>query len=216
MTTYPDVDAQINAVERKVGERTLEAGEATVCTIAQSYPTTVEDLWEAVTDAERIPRWFLPVSGELREGGQYALEGNASGTITACDPPRSFSATWEFGGQVSWIEVSVAQDPAGGARLTLEHLAHVDDEHWPRYGPGAAGVGWDGGLLGLATYLATGESQDPQAAEAWSTSPQGLAFATASSQEWVRASIEAGTPQEQARAAGARTTAFYTGQPEPE
>jgi len=42
-----DVDKQINAVRRTVGGRTLEAGEARVVTISQSYATDAADLWDA-------------------------------------------------------------------------------------------------------------------------------------------------------------------------
>src|SRR5205823_4790522 len=98
-----EVTQQINAVRREVGTRALDAGEARTVTISQSYRTTVEDLWDACTNPERIPRWFLPISGDLRLHGRYELEGNAAGTIERCDPPRSFSATWEFRGQVTWI-----------------------------------------------------------------------------------------------------------------
>jgi uncharacterized protein YndB with AHSA1/START domain len=49
-------------------------------TITQVYAAPVEDVWDACTNPARIPRWFLPVSGELRLGGRYQLEGNAGGT----------------------------------------------------------------------------------------------------------------------------------------
>src|ERR1700756_100371 len=97
-----DVTQQINAVRRRVGTRVLEAGEARTVTISQTYAAAIEDVWDACTSAERIPRWFLPVSGELKLGGRYQLEGNAGGTIEGCDPPKSFSATWEYGGQGGW------------------------------------------------------------------------------------------------------------------
>ena len=44
-------------------------------------------MWDAVTSAERIPRWFLPISGDLRLGGRYQLEGNAGGEVLECAPP---------------------------------------------------------------------------------------------------------------------------------
>ena len=69
------------------------------------YDTPPEDLWEACTDPERIARWFLPISGDLRPGGRFEFQGNASGTIERCEPPHSVDATWEYGGQTSWIEV---------------------------------------------------------------------------------------------------------------
>jgi uncharacterized protein YndB with AHSA1/START domain len=96
-----DIDPQISAVRREVGTRERDGREAKVVTISQAYDTDVDDLWEACTSAERLARWFAPVSGELRLGGRYQIEGNASGTVERCDPPKSFSLTWEFGGGVS-------------------------------------------------------------------------------------------------------------------
>ncbi|MGA6219863.1 hypothetical protein ACPESV_05930 [Streptomyces umbrinus] len=61
-----DVTHQINAVRRRVGSRVIEAGEGHVVTLSQTYDTTVEDLWDACTNPERIPRWFLPVTGDFR------------------------------------------------------------------------------------------------------------------------------------------------------
>src|SRR5215472_17284611 len=130
-----DVTQQINAVQRQVGTRVLEAGEARTVIISQSYDAAIEDVWDACTNPERVPRWFLPVSGELRAGGRYQLQGNAGGTIERCDPPHGFDATWEFGGGVSWIELRLTPEEDGGTRFQLEHIAQVDDELWPQFGP---------------------------------------------------------------------------------
>ncbi|MEU7933610.1 SRPBCC family protein [Micromonospora echinofusca] len=209
-----DATEQINAVRRQLGRRVLEAGEARVMTISQTYDAPLEDVWDACTNAERIPRWFLPVSGDLRLHGRYQLEGNAGGTVERCDPPKSFAATWEFGGEVSWIEVRLTPVEDGRTRFELEHVAHVDQERWDQFGPGALGVGWDLGLLGLASHLAAdGSGVTPQESEAWMVSEQGRQFVTASSERWGEASVADGTDAGQARAATERTTAFYTGAP---
>ena len=208
-----DVVHEINSVQRQVGSRTLEAGEARSVTIARVYRTAPEDLWDACTNPERIPRWFMPVSGDLRPGGRFQIEGNASGTIERCDPPRSFGATWEYGGETSWIELRLTPEPGGRTRFELEHLAHVDDERWGQFGPGAVGVGWDLAVVGLSLHLADGEPVDRGAFETWSTSDEGRRFMTLSSERWGEASITAGTPAADAEAAAARTTGFYTGAP---
>jgi uncharacterized protein YndB with AHSA1/START domain len=206
-----EVDHRISAVRRVVGERVLEAGTARVMTVSQVYDATVEELWDACTSAERIPRWFLPVTGDLRVGGRYQLEGNAGGTVERCDPPRSFAATWEYGSELSWIEVRLEPESEERTRFILEHVAHVDDERWLQYGPGAVGVGWDLALKGLGLYLASGVPNDPQAFAAWTASPEGVRFVTQSSRGWADASIAAATHEAQARAAEERTFAFYTG-----
>lgn len=210
-----DVVHQISSVQRQVGSRVLDAGEARTVTISQTYDATVEEVWDACTNPERIPRWFLPVSGDLTLGGRYQLEGNAGGTVETCDPPHSFSATWEMGDQVSWIEVRFSPQPEGGTRLELEHIAHVDDGLWDQFGPGAVGLGWDLGLVGLSLHLASGESVDHAEAEAWTASEGGRDFMSRSSEAWCEASIAAGDDPAAARAAAARTVAAYTGQEAP-
>ena len=208
-----DVVQTVNAVQRQVGARVLDAGTARTTTISRVYDAPVDDVWDACTNPERIPRWFLPVSGELRLGGRYQLEGNAGGTIERCDPPNGFAATWEYGGEVSWIEVRVLPEVERRTRFELEHLAHVDDERWAEFGPGATGVGWDLALMGLGIHLASGETVNPETVAAWSASAEGVQFMTLSSERWCEASIAAGTDTTEARAAAARTTAFYTGAP---
>lgn len=210
-----DVVHQISSVQRQVGSRVLEAGQARTVTISQSYDATVEEVWDACTNPERIPRWFLPVSGDLALGGRYQLEGNAGGTVETCDPPHGFSATWEMGDQVSWIEVRLSPQPEGGTRFELEHIAHVDDGMWEQFGPGAVGLGWDLGLVGLSLHLGSGEPVDHAEAEAWTASDGGRDFMHRSSQAWCEAHVAAGDDPAAARAAAARTIAAYTGQEPP-
>lgn len=211
-----DVVQQVNAVQRQVGSRVLEAGEARTVTLTQSYDAPVEDVWDACTNPERIPRWFLPVTGELRLGGRFQLTGNAAGTIERCEPPRSFAATWEYGGNVSWIEVRLSPEADGRTKFELEHIAEANDEIWAKFGPGAVGVGWDLGLIGLSIHLGSGAAVDPAMVASWTASEDGREFITLSSERWGAASVTAGTEVADAQAAADRTTAFYTGaEPQP-
>ena len=93
-----DVEGQLGAVERSVSSLARDGHPARAVTLSRSYATTLADLWDAVTNGARIPRWFLPISGDLVLGGRYQLEGNAGGVITACEPRSDFALTWEFGG----------------------------------------------------------------------------------------------------------------------
>ena len=199
----------LGAVERSVSSRERDGQPACAVILSRCHATTARDLWDAVTNRERIPRWFLPISGELEPGGRYQFEGNAGGVITACEPPSRLALTWEFGEQVSWVEVRVSNDEAGQARLTLTHTQQVS-EHWVQYGPGATGVGWEMGLVGLAMHLAQPDAPKPDAAE-FATSPNGKALITGSSEAWGEAAIAGGADPGDARAAANRTTAFYTG-----
>jgi uncharacterized protein YndB with AHSA1/START domain len=179
--------------------------------VSRSYATTLDDLWDACTNAERIPRWFLPISGDLRVGGRYQFEGNAGGTIERCDPPRSVEATWEFGGDVSWVQLRLTPEAGDRTRLELEHVAHVDDERWAQFGPGAVGLGWDMGFFGLGQHIGSGEGVTPERAAAWMASEDGIAFMRGSNERWREASVAAGTPEDEAQGAADRTLAAYTG-----
>ena len=98
--------------------------------IVRSFPTDPADLWSALTDPERVPRWFLPISGDLRVGGRYQLEGNAGGTVEECEPPRRLRVTWEFGdGDPTWVTLTLAPDGAA-TRLELEHVGAVPEALW--------------------------------------------------------------------------------------
>jgi uncharacterized protein YndB with AHSA1/START domain len=211
-----DVAHQINAVARRVGARTLDAGEARTVVVSQTYRAALDDVWDACTNAERIPRWFLPITGDLRVGGRYQLEGNASGTIESCNPPNGFSATWEFGGSTTWIELRLT--PLGDEEtcFELEHIAHIDDETSVQFGPGAVGIGWDLSLLGLASHLGTGDGVTPADAAAWVASDEGREFMVLSGRAWGDAAAAAGDDPQAAAAAAQRTIEAYTATPPPE
>lgn len=207
-----DIAGNLGAVVRSVSEVEVEGQPARAVTLARSFATTVDDLWDALTNGERIPRWFLPISGDLALGGRYQFEGNAGGLITECERPSFLAATWEFGGDVSWVEVRLSDDGPGRAGLTLTHTMRLSDQ-WDTYGPGATGVGWEGGLLGLALHL---EGPDEPALDeaAFTASDEGKAFYARSSEAWGEAAVASGDDPTAARAAARRTAAFYTGEPE--
>ena len=203
-----DMESHHGSVERTVTLAEREGEPAGTITVSRCYATTVEDLWDAVTNDSRIPLWFLPISGELELGGSYQFEGNAGGVITGCSPPSQFALTWEFGGDISWVDVSISGGSA--SRLTLTHTSHLS-AHWHEYGPGAAGVGWEMGLLGLVLHVEHPTEPRPDEVE-FATSPDGRSFIAASSDGWAQASVAAGTEPAAAHEAAKRTTAFYTGE----
>jgi uncharacterized protein YndB with AHSA1/START domain len=208
-----DVTEQLDAIERSltIGPGEAGIGPSVVQRISRVYRTDVDDLWDAVTNLERLPRWFAPVEGDLQLGGRYQVEGNAGGTIERCEAPHLFEATWEFGGGVSWVLVTIAAEGADASRLSLEHRGEVPDEFWTQFGPGATGVGWDLGFFGLAAYLET-RTELPMEQTDWMTSPEGKAFIAGSSARWADVSIGAGVPEDLARASEAATTAFFQGE----
>ncbi len=111
--------------EPELHRRTIASGDARVAVFTRSYETTVEDLWDACTDPERLRRWYVPVSGDLRVGGTFEQVNMGSGTILACDAPHLLKLS--LGGGVDEIEVRLSAGPQDGtAILELQHATTLD------------------------------------------------------------------------------------------
>ena len=46
---------------------------AGVVRIEDRYDTDIDDLWSAITDPDRLARWFGDVDGELSQGGEFRV-----------------------------------------------------------------------------------------------------------------------------------------------
>ncbi|MEA3013411.1 MAG: hypothetical protein QOD42_1956 [Sphingomonadales bacterium] len=208
-----DVARHIGAVAREVRACERDGKPARAVIAGRRYDTGIEDAWDALTNGERIPRWFLPIGGDLRLGGRYQIEGNAGGTIIECEPPRRLALSWEFAGTISWVTVTLDEEAQASTRLVLEHVALIDPQFegfWGQFGPGATGIGWDLSLLGLASYLEDGAGKPPEGDLVWLASENGKAFVGASSEAWRAAAIAFGTDPGQAKEAADRTVQAYT------
>jgi uncharacterized protein YndB with AHSA1/START domain len=210
-----DIVREIDAVRRSTGHARLAAGEGRTVRLERDYDASIDDVWDAVTNPERISRWFLPLSGDFRVGGHYQLTGNAGGEIVACDQPNRFKVTWVYGevsspADISEVEVRLSALDADTTRLVLEHVAIVPEDRWAEYGPVAVGVGLDGAVLGLSLHLAGGSIEDPGA---WQVSDEARDFYTRSSGKWGEANAAAGADPEAVATSVANTTQFYAPDP---
>jgi uncharacterized protein YndB with AHSA1/START domain len=83
-------------------------------------PSPREEVWEALTDPERLEDWFAnEVELDLREGGDATFRwGNGEerhAIITEIDPERRLSFEWDDDGEVEFT----LDDDADGTRLTV-------------------------------------------------------------------------------------------------
>jgi uncharacterized protein YndB with AHSA1/START domain len=214
-----DLLGELNAVRRTVGTRAISAGEGQRVVLRRHYEAEIEDVWDALTTAERISRWLLPVTGDLREGGTYQLQGYVGGRILRCEPPSLLAVTW-IGGEnptdadISEVVVRLTAAPDGRTEFELEHTAVVEPAWWAEFGPGSVGIGWDLSLLGLALHLSTGEDLgDP---EAYALSPEIREFMTHSSHEWGTAFRASGAEDAAVAVAVENVTRFYVPDLDPE
>ncbi|WP_312858352.1 SRPBCC domain-containing protein [Pseudonocardia pini] len=211
-----DLLDELAAVHRVMGEGTLPAGEAYTVELRRRYDAEIDDVWDALTSPERLGRWVGPVTGNLRLGGAFELEGGEHGEILQCEPPRLLKVSWLFGPEAdAWpgtseVEVRLTPGTTADTELELIHAAVVGEPSFPTYGPGAGGVGWDLALLALARLLADGATADHEELE---KSPEGREFSRRSAAAWGRAHLAAGGEPEHVAAAVEATTAFYVPDP---
>ncbi len=184
-----DIVSQLNAIYRQV-EQQLPAdgsGERVSVLLRRDYGAPIDDVWEAVTEPNRVKRWFMPISGDLRVGGSFQLEGNASGEILACEPPHLLRVT--FGGPTSIVEVRLSAQGDSDTVLEIEHTVPIE---MAQSGAGAlyVGPGWDGALMGLDLFLRGEAVDDPVAA---ANSLEAQEFSKQSVHAWAAVVQDSGT-----------------------
>ncbi len=181
-----ELGAATCSVARRAGGPGEADGELVSVAVRRTYPHAADDVWDAVTDPERLARWFAPVSGDLRPGGSFQVEGNAGGEILACEPPRLLRVSW--GAPESQVTVRLTAD---GEATTLE-LEHTVPVAFAGSGAGAlfVGPGWDVAVLGLALHLGGDVVGDPVA---WEGTPEVARYNAATIDAWAETVTASGT-----------------------
>jgi uncharacterized protein YndB with AHSA1/START domain len=117
-----------------------------------------QELWDALTNPERIARWMLTEGMVLEPhvGGKshfgWGKQGSADGTVTVFDPPRCLEYTWEEESGTSTVRFEISE-VASGVELVLFHRDLA-----PKVA-GGVGAGWHAHLDNLIALL-RGEELD--------------------------------------------------------
>jgi uncharacterized protein YndB with AHSA1/START domain len=120
-TTYQEPQPELR-------HRAIQSGEARVAVFTRTYETTIEDLWDACTDPERLKRWYVPVTGDFRVGGTFEQVNMGNGTIVACEAPTLLKLS--LGGGVDEIEVRLSPGMEDGTTtLELQHATTLDSHN---------------------------------------------------------------------------------------
>jgi uncharacterized protein YndB with AHSA1/START domain len=89
-------------------------------TLVEASP---EEVWEAITDEDRLQEWLAPeVELDPVEGGEIAVrdgDGHRTGTVETMEENERFAFTWSRPGEgESFVEFSIEAVP-GGTRVTV-------------------------------------------------------------------------------------------------
>jgi uncharacterized protein YndB with AHSA1/START domain len=130
------------------------------------FDTGIEDLWGALTDPDRLARWFGEVEGELSQGIDFrvriALAGERTGRVEVCEPPQRLLVTMrDPDPQPGQPEQTVieAQLIAQGAQTTLVW----EERGMPVNLLPAYGAGIQIHVEHLADYISNRELRDVEA-----------------------------------------------------
>jgi uncharacterized protein YndB with AHSA1/START domain len=89
-------------------------------TLVEASP---EEVWEALTDEDRLEEWMAPeVELDPTEGGEIAVrdgEDERAGTVETVEEQERFAFTWSRPGEgESFVEFTIEALP-GGTRVTV-------------------------------------------------------------------------------------------------
>ncbi len=143
--------SETSASPRILGSLREENGTGTV-RVEDVYDTSIDDLWSAITQPERLARWLVKVTGDVSTGDDFGLQFTSSwtgfGRVDICDAPRHVRVTtWSDEDAPGVIDATLIEE-ADGTRLIVEESG-LPLAEYP-----AHGAGWQAHIEDLASYLA--------------------------------------------------------------
>lgn len=138
--------------------------------LERAYDTDPDDLFAALSDPDRLARWFATVDGDLRVGGRYRVRfdeqdvsQHVTGTINTCEPPRLLEVSWEMRGEpTSTVSARITATASGASMLVLEHRGLSDAS------AAGHGAGWQAYAEALGAVLSGGAGLGAQWDARWS------------------------------------------------
>lgn len=139
---------------------TLHADGGTgIVRMSTQFETRIKNLWSALTEPQRLARWYGNFVGEFHVGGTFTAfipssGWDGQGRIEECNAPAHLTVTmWEKVGEEQGLTVDlVANDDH--TNLVLEKHGIAPDLCW------AYGAGWQAHLEDLSAHLAGREKAD--------------------------------------------------------
>jgi uncharacterized protein YndB with AHSA1/START domain len=130
-------------------------------TLQRTFRVSMEELWSALVDPDRIGSWFAPAKIDPRVGGRIELAAHdgsrmMEGMIRVFDVPRIFEYDWISEYETTVVRYELQEDGAG-TRLTLTERLLTDKATERR------GAGWHHHLERLEAHLLGQESPPSEA-----------------------------------------------------
>jgi len=159
-----------NAGSRLLGSLGAADGKGVV-RLEEAYDTNIDDLWTAITNPDRLARWYGRVDGDLRPGGQFRLHVfdagmDTVGQVVTCEAPHRLVVTnresdesyQEGNGVPPFDEIIDATLTADGDQTILV----VEVRGMPLQAIPFFGAGWQVHAENLAAYISGRELSDSE------------------------------------------------------
>ncbi|MCD9021970.1 SRPBCC family protein [Cohnella silvisoli] len=125
-------------------------------TLDFQYTTSIEKLWSALTDSNKLAKWvmendFKPVVGrrfQFRKEPTEWWDGIVEGEVLIVDPPNRLSYTWGSGGEKHTVVWTLQDLGDGKVNLHLEQTGISNSQAL-----GGAKYGWSEMLGNLEKVL---------------------------------------------------------------
>ncbi|MBU2668381.1 SRPBCC domain-containing protein [Actinoplanes bogorensis] len=152
-------------------------GDSGVVRIEDRYDTDAGDLWSAVTDPDRLARWWGKVDGDLRPGGGITLfvesaQLTSTGRVEICEPPRHLRVSSRETDE-SWAGSAPGAPPPFDSVIDVtltpdgDHtILVIEVTGLPLSKIAGYGAGWQMHAENLATYV-TGHDNHSGAEKRW-------------------------------------------------
>jgi uncharacterized protein YndB with AHSA1/START domain len=133
-------------------------GDTGLLRIEMNFDVAVEEVWSALTDPERLSRWYGKFEGDFRVDGEFTgfvfvSEWEGRGTVDACEPLRKLHVTmWEEGQSKQKAKAELF----GSNPTTLI----FEEDGLPLEYVWAFGAGWHMHFEDLALHLAGNDRTD--------------------------------------------------------
>lgn len=150
--------------DRILGSLRIEDGEG-IARMEERFGTSIDDVWSALTEPQRLARWYGEVAGDLRVGGEFHVrhaDGERTGHVDACVPPRQFRIRLRDAdarpGQPEEIVMGVELTIEGGQTILVVEVSGLPVPLLAAYGTGVQIH-----LEHLADHISARESDDTEA-----------------------------------------------------
>jgi|SRR5262245_1791278 len=154
-SSMADISGWLESTHREV----RRAGSIRSVFLRRRFDSSIEKVWSACAEREKLSRWFGDVSGDLREGGVLAIDVGMKEKVTSrilrCERPNQLVVTWSYDGDprdpADQVELRLSSDGAATV-LELEHRSG-DEGAWNL----GIGPGWEDWVIRLGVLLRGGD-----------------------------------------------------------